>query len=145
MSGDRVGLNLRDILPDSDGDGVWDGDDQCPNTDSGFSVDVSGCAQNQLDDDNDGIVNTLDDCPNQPGNSTVPTVGCPDTDGDGWADSFDEFPGESSQWNDTDGDGFGDQPDGFEADNCVDDFGISTEDRFGCPDTDGDGLSLIHI
>ena len=144
MSGDRVGLNLRDILPDSDGDGVWDGDDQCPNTDSGFSVDVSGCAQNQLDDDNDGIVNTLDDCPNQPGNSTVPTVGCPDTDGDGWADSFDEFPGESSQWNDTDGDGFGDQPDGFEADNCVDDFGISTEDRFGCPDTDGDGWSDLN-
>ena len=144
MSGDRVGLDLRGILPDADADGVWDGDDQCPNTESNLNVDASGCAQNQLDDDGDGFVNTLDDCPNQPGTSTVPAVGCPDADGDGWADSYDAFPNESSQWNDTDGDGFGDQSDGFEADDCISVFGHSTEDRYGCTDTDGDGWSDLN-
>ena len=39
LSGDRVGLDLRNILPDTDEDGVWDGDDLCPGTDLNVSVD----------------------------------------------------------------------------------------------------------
>jgi len=144
MSGDRVGLDLRGILPDDDGDGIWNGDDQCPNTDAGLSVDTTGCAQNQLDDDGDGFVNTVDDCPNQFGTSTIPTTGCPDADGDGWADASDAFPDEPSQWADSDGDGFGDEVDGYQADECVSEFGLSTEDRFGCVDTDGDGWSDLN-
>ena len=144
MAGDRVGLDLRSILPDDDGDGVWNGDDLCPGTDASTLVDSSGCAQNQLDDDGDGLVNTLDDCPNQPGTSTQPTVGCPDGDGDGWADTADAFPSEPTQWADSDGDQFGDNPEGIEADSCISEFGLSTEDRFGCVDTDGDGWSDLN-
>ena len=143
-AGDRIGINLRHLLPDDDGDGIWNGDDNCSDTEPGLSVDDAGCAQNQVDDDSDGLVNTEDDCPYSAGTSIHPTVGCPDLDGDGWADTFDVFPDEVSQWNDTDGDGFGDQLDGFEGDDCVDDFGLSTEDRFGCLDTDGDGWSDLN-
>ena len=143
-AGDRIGINLRHLLPDDDGDGIWNGDDQCPNTDSGLSVDSNGCAQNQRDDDGDGLFNTDDDCPYEAGTSTHPVVGCPDTDGDGWADSADAFPDESTQWNDTDGDGFGDENEGFQADACPLEYGLSTGDRFGCTDTDGDGWSDLN-
>ena len=42
---------------------------------------------------------------------------------------------------DTDGDGYGDNPVGITPDNCIEIPGTSTEDRFGCIDTDGDGWS----
>ena len=141
LSGDRVGLDLRNILPDTDEDGVWDGDDLCPGTDLNVSVDSTGCAQNQLDDDGDGLVNSQDDCPSVNGTSLQPTVGCPDDDGDGWADTGDAFPRESTQWSDVDGDGYGDNAVGIEADSCINEYGLSTEDRYGCLDTDGDGWS----
>ena len=48
MAGDRVGLDLRSILPDDDGDGVWNGDDLCPGTDANTLVDSSGCAQKSV-------------------------------------------------------------------------------------------------
>ena len=143
-AGDRIGINLRHLLPDDDGDGVWNGDDNCSNTEPGISVDASGCAQNQLDDDGDGLVNTEDDCPYESGTSTQPTIGCPDSDGDSWADSADAFPEESTQWNDTDGDGYGDEPEGFEADVCPEEEGYSNQDRFGCLDSDGDGWSDLN-
>ena len=54
------------------------------------------------------------------------------------------FPTESTQWFDSDGDGYGDNPDGIEADGCVDEAGQSTQDSFGCPDTDGDGWSNLN-
>ena len=85
-AGDRIGINLRHILPDDDGDGVWNGEDLCPNTDPGVPVNPTGCAENQRDDDGDGLNNTEDDCPFTFGTSTQPTVGCVDSDGDGWAD-----------------------------------------------------------
>ena len=130
------------MLPDDDGDGVWDGDDQCENTPSGSIVDENGCAEVQLDDDSDGINNALDDCDSSFGNATQsPYVGCPDQDGDGYADVDDSFIQDSSQWRDSDSDGFGDNPLGNQADSCPDVVGNSTEDRFGCIDEDGDGWS----
>ena len=144
LAGDRVGLDLRGILPDDDGDGIWNGDDLCPGTDSSTQVDSTGCAQYQLDDDGDGLVNTIDDCPNQFGTSTQPPIGCPDSDGDGWADTVDAFPGEPTQWSDDDSDGFGDNSEGYQPDSCADDFGLSTMDRYGCVDTDGDGWSDLN-
>ena len=143
-AGDRIGIDLRHILPDDDGDGVWNGEDLCPNTDPGVPVNPTGCAENQRDDDGDGLNNTEDDCPYTYGTSTQPTVGCLDSDGDSWADSADAFPSEPSQWNDTDGDGFGDESDGFQADACPSEYGLSTEDRFGCQDSDGDGWSDLN-
>jgi len=73
----------------------------------------------ELDEDNDGY-NTTDQ-------------------GDGKVDAF---PTEGTQWNDTDLDGYGDNSaPAFQPDGCINDFGTSTEDLFGCPDSDGDGWS----
>lgn len=75
---------------DSDGDGVSDGMDRCPNTVPGAEVDVNGC---ELDSDNDGVVDRLDQCPNTPAGVPVDSVGCPaDQDGDGVSDDMDECP-----------------------------------------------------
>lgn len=132
----RLGVDMSHILPDLDGDGVWDGWDECPDTILGSSVDEVGCAEYELDDDGDGFTNDLDDCDNVSGTSNFGLVGCPDSDGDGWADDSDSHPGDVTEWNDTDMDTFGDN-----SDDCIDIFGNSTEDRLGCVDTDGDGWS----
>ena len=76
---------------DSDGDGVADGIDRCPNTPAGASVDAYGC---ELDSDGDGVPNSMDKCPNTPRGVTVDTNGCPvDSDGDGVTDDKDQCPG----------------------------------------------------
>ena len=85
---------------------------------------------------------TWDSCPNEYGASTRNnTLGCPDLDFDGWADSLDVFDDDSSQWADVDGDGYGDQLNGFQGDACPITIGTSTQDRFGCTDSDSDGWS----
>ena len=43
------------LLRDTDGDGVLDGDDFCPDTASGEIVDEVGCANAQVDADGDGV------------------------------------------------------------------------------------------
>lgn len=58
---------------DSDGDGVPDNKDKCPNTPRGVKVDVFGCP---LDADRDGVANYLDQCPNTPLGATVDARGC---------------------------------------------------------------------
>ena len=74
-----------------------------------------------IDEDNDGY-NTTDQ-------------------GDGVVDAF---PSEGTQWNDTDGDGYGDNPaPAYQPDECPLTAGGSTEDRYGCPDGDGDGWSDV--
>lgn len=51
-------MNLPDpVLPDSDGDGVTDQFDKCPDTPAGVPVDVNGCP---LDTDGDGVPDYLD-------------------------------------------------------------------------------------
>ena len=91
-----------------------------------------------------------DACPNIGGNSTIDRFGCIDSDGDGYstpelswteADGADYFYNEPTQWRDSDGDGYGDELDGFQGDQCPDVYGLSFNDRFGCPDTDRDGWS----
>lgn len=100
---------VRDV--DSDGDGVVDSKDLCPNTPAGVAVDANGCP---LDSDGDGVADYLDKCPNTPRGAKVDADGCPvDTDGDGVADYLDKCP---------------DTPKGVKV------------DANGCPiDTDGDG------
>ena len=72
-----------------------------------------------IDEDNDGY-NTTDQ-------------------GDGVVDAF---PSDGTQWDDTDNDGYGDNPaPANEPDACPSTPGTSTEDRYGCPDADGDGWS----
>ncbi len=76
---------------DSDGDGVLDDADQCPNTPQGVKVDSRGCP---LDSDGDGVYDYLDQCPNTPRGLKVDEKGCPiDTDGDGVYDDQDQCPG----------------------------------------------------
>lgn len=59
---------------DSDGDGVVDSEDACPNTPAGVEVDSRGCP---LDSDGDGVPDYLDRCPNTPQGTEVDEHGCP--------------------------------------------------------------------
>ena len=78
------------VVVDTDGDGVPDAVDQCPNTPAGAEVDETGC---ELDSDGDGVPDRLDQCPNTPPGATVDENGCEiDSDGDGVVDSRDECP-----------------------------------------------------
>ena len=97
---------------DSDGDGVYDDTDQCPNTPRGAAVDNVGCP---LDSDGDGVFDYQDQCPDTPKGATVDAKGCPlDSDGDGVFDYIDQCP---------------DTPKG------------APVDSKGCPlDSDGDGV-----
>jgi hypothetical protein len=61
--------------------------------------------------DSDGIGDNSDDCPTEYGLSNFDMVACPDTDFDGWSDSFDAFPTDSSEWFDDDDDGIGNNAD----------------------------------
>jgi len=75
---------------DSDGDGVGDMDDECPNTPAGAAVDAVGCP---LDSDGDGVFDYKDECPGTPAGVDVDAAGCAlDSDGDGVADYKDECP-----------------------------------------------------
>ncbi len=58
---------------DTDGDGVTDDLDKCPETPTGVQVDAEGCA---LDTDGDGVPDHLDNCPQTPQGATVDDVGC---------------------------------------------------------------------
>jgi hypothetical protein len=82
---------------DSDGDGVSDALDLCPNTPAGAAVNPSGCATSQLDSDGDGVSDALDLCPNTPAGAAVNPSGCAtsqlDSDGDGVSDALDQCPG----------------------------------------------------
>ena len=79
-----------EVLLDSDGDGVVDERDQCPNTPRGITVDARGCPP---DSDGDGVPDYLDRCPGTPPGVAVDNSGCPfDSDGDGVADHLDQCP-----------------------------------------------------
>lgn len=76
--------------PDSDGDGVPDSRDQCPETPPGAAVDANGC---ELDSDGDGVPDSRDQCPGTPAGAAVDASGCElDSDNDGVVDSQDECP-----------------------------------------------------
>ena len=60
--------------PDTDGDGVIDKLDQCPDTPAGVKVDEVGCP---LDTDKDGVYDYLDKCPDTPIELKVDKDGCP--------------------------------------------------------------------
>jgi OOP family OmpA-OmpF porin len=127
---------------DSDGDGVSDKNDKCPNTPTGVKVDESGCP---IDTDKDGVPDHLDKCPNTPAGVRVDASGCPvDSDGDGVADYLDKCPntprGVKVDANgcpvDTDKDGVPDY-----LDKCPNTPAGVKVDSNGCPvDSDGDGV-----
>lgn len=87
----QVGFGGQPKSIDTDGDGVNDDIDQCPNTPLGANVDARGC---ELDDDGDGVANSKDACPNTPAGAEVDSRGCAakDSDGDGVVDADDQCP-----------------------------------------------------
>ncbi|MCD6347100.1 MAG: OmpA family protein, partial [Bacteroidales bacterium] len=121
---------------DSDGDGVVDKKDMCPDTPKGVEVDENGCP---LDTDKDGVYDYQDECPKIPGLKEF--NGCPDSDGDGIQDKEDacpDVPGLAilKGCPDSDGDGVADKDD-----RCPDTPKGWQVDRFGCPiDRDRDGI-----
>ena len=117
---------------DTDGDGIYDKDDECPETPG--LPEFNGCP----DTDGDGIEDRLDECPNTPG---LPEFnGCPDTDGDGVPDHLDECPTvaglpELNGCPDADGDGIADKDDA-----CPNEAGPKENNGCPWPDRDGDGV-----
>jgi outer membrane protein OmpA-like peptidoglycan-associated protein len=107
-------VDVNGCPKDTDGDGIMDGFDKCPDTRKGLKVDASGCP---LDSDGDGVLDGLDQCPDTPRGAKVDSRGCSiDSDGDGVADNLDKCP---------------DTPHGTKVDSN------------GCPvveDSDGDGV-----
>ncbi len=127
-----AGLTFAFGGKDTDGDGVYDKDDECPDV-PGLE-EFNGCP----DTDGDGITDAKDECPDTAG--TAEFNGCPDTDGDGIADPKDECPTVAGLANlngcpDADGDGITDSKDG-----CPNEAGPAANN--GCPyqDKDGDGV-----
>ena len=127
---------------DSDGDGVPDSRDDCPDTPRGAIVDERGCPK---DSDGDGVFDGIDRCPDTPKGCVVDEWGCPiDSDGDGVCDGIDRCPDTPKgcvvdEWGcplDSDGDGVCDG-----IDRCPDTPAGCEVDEWGCPpDDDGDGV-----
>jgi OOP family OmpA-OmpF porin len=123
---------------DTDGDGIADPSDRCPNE---AGVAPEGCPAPPPDTDNDGIVDADDTCPNEAGPASQDPAknGCPlppDADGDGVSDADDKCPGivgdgPDGCLQDTDGDGIVNRDD-----KCADQPETKNgfEDSDGCPD-----------
>ncbi len=127
------GLTFKFGAKDSDGDGLYDKDDACPDV---FGLkEFKGCP----DTDGDGIEDSKDSCPEVPGLADF--NGCPDTDGDGVQDKDDacvDVPGLKTLNGcpDADGDGIADKDDA-----CKDVKG--PKENKGCPWPDRDGDKVL--
>lgn len=139
----QAGLKFRlfgkKVEADSDGDGVIDKNDKCPN-EVGFER-YNGCPI--PDTDGDGINDEMDKCPNEKGTAKYNGCPIPDSDKDGINDEEDKCPNQAglAKYNgcpipDTDKDGIND-----EEDKCPNEAGPASNN--GCPvsDRDKDGIN----
>ena len=120
------GLEEFNGCPDSDGDGIQDSEDTCPLL--AGSLEYEGCP----DSDGDGVSDNKDACPNKAGLASLD--GCPDSDKDGIADTRDNCPNVSGPranggcpWPDSDGDSVLDKDD-----DCPSEAGSVANN--GCPE-----------
>ena len=100
---------------DTDGDGLGNNQDDCPEQFGDSTIDRIGCQDfdsdgysdlndsfpldpsEWLDSDGDGWGDNQDDCGNQAGDSYQDQNGCLDSDSDGWSDEGDPFPNDDTQ------------------------------------------------
>ena len=120
------GLEEFNGCPDTDGDGIEDSKDTCPEL-AGLA-EYNGCP----DTDGDGVSDNEDTCPNEAGLKAL--AGCPDADSDGLANAQDACPNEAGPvanngcpWKDSDSDGVLDKDD-----NCPTEAGTVANN--GCPE-----------
>ncbi len=138
---------MREDVTDTDGDGIDDADDDCPNGETGWTstpstdYDGDGCRDSSEDNDNDNdlVVNINDDCPE--GELSWFSSPSTDYDGDGCKDDHLED-------DDDDNDGYNDTEEITCASDPLDESSLPTLDLDGdgtCDaadlDMDGDGLS----
>ena len=128
-----AGLIFKFGAKDTDGDGIYDKYDACPEV--AGPKEFNGCP----DTDGDKIIDKDDACPDTPGLAEF--QGCPDTDGDGVADKDDACPDVAGLKSlggcpDADGDGITDK-----ADKCPDVKG--PKENGGCPWPDRDGDKVL--
>lgn len=131
-----AGLKQFNGCPDTDGDGIVDGSDACP-TEFGLAA-LNGCP----DRDGDGIADKDDACPDVAGLAAF--KGCPDTDGDGVTDASDKCPtvkgpkeNAGCPWPDTDGDSVLDKDD-----KCPDVKGTVANN--GCPEVTSEAILKLN-
>ncbi len=137
---------------DTDEDGVFDDEDNCPDDSNKIVPGICGCGVADTDSDTDGTADCNDNCPND-SNKIVPGIcGCgvtdTDSDTDGTVDCNDNCPNDSNKiepgvcgcgvvddLTDTDNDGTADC-----ADDCPDDPDKTESGVCGCgvADTDSD-------
>ncbi|WP_142784708.1 OmpA family protein [Changchengzhania lutea] len=127
-----AGISIKFGGADTDGDGIYDKDDACPDV-PGLEA-FNGCP----DTDGDGIQDSEDACPNEAGLAEF--NGCPDSDGDGVADKDDNCPTVAglkalAGCPDADGDGVTDADD-----KCPEVAGPAANNGCPWPDQDGDGV-----
>ena len=133
---ETAGLAEFNGCPDSDGDGIEDRKDACPQV-AGLA-EFDGCA----DTDGDGIPDPKDECPTVAGIAAM--NGCPDADGDGVKDSEDECPNEAGPkenkgcpYQDKDGDGVLDKDD-----ECPEVAGTVANN--GCPEPTAEAIKELN-
>ena len=139
--------DVREDITDSDGDGIDDVADSCPNGETGWTStpttdhDGDGCRDSTEDNDNDNdlILNLNDDCPK--GELSWLSDSISDYDGDGCKDDHTED-------DDDDNDGYNDTREAECESNPKNELSLPTLDLDGdtlCdaedPDIDGDGLA----
>ena len=130
-------------IPDSDGDGILENRDRCPDTPAGAQVDGTGCPS---DSDADGVPDGVDRCANTPpgadGGRDAAAPRTPTATTSPTGSTAARTPSRASWWipngcpRDSDGDAI---PDGL--DRCSETPTGATVDALGCPgDEDGDGV-----
>ncbi|WP_310379432.1 OmpA family protein [Flavobacterium sp.] len=131
-----AGLKQYNGCPDTDGDGIIDGNDACPDV-FGLAA-LNGCP----DTDGDGIADKDDACPEVAGLAAF--KGCPDTDGDGVTDASDKCPSVKGPkenagcpWPDRDGDSVLDKDD-----RCPDVKGTVANN--GCPEISPEKINELN-
>ncbi|MBU0941725.1 MAG: OmpA family protein [Bacteroidetes bacterium] len=132
-----AGLAQFNGCPDTDGDGIQDSEDACPEV-AGLAA-FNGCP----DTDGDGVADKDDACPDVAG--LVALKGCPDADGDGVADKDDKCPtvagpkdNAGCPWPDTDKDGVYDKDD-----MCPTVAGPASNK--GCPEVTAEAMDALQM